>query len=370
MPGTRKHCFHGRELRRCKLCPGGGAAFCIHAVQKHRCKRCALHELRGHFGTSLCMHFKVRHQCSHCRRKPEAKTLCKCGIRLTRCSKCKDGGRPTKEQWANTESAPGLSDNTVESAPGLETASDAVASVSVQGSVQTHDLSGVPVDLTGGDAESDAKTTSDAGAHLPDVASASAQGSVQTHSLSRAPVDPIVHAESDSNSDCGRPSTAPTVSPERDRSMGADEPTPPYQLLADSTDTVLTLKRLEWNYYEAGLQSGVAWKGDEDMLRTLPQGEAKLATLLMQEKMIQQKRKSQSEHRAGTLFAPATPTTDGDITVAGEGQLDMHTPRRIIGTQCQPPRPAVALVEEDNRAAAPIVASTQPFQQLRYVDRG
>ena len=80
MGGPHKICACGKQLRRCKVCIGGGSYLCsMHGVQKHRCKLCTNEPdaKKKHIGTSLCPCGKVRHQCPTCRSHVEIKKQCK-----------------------------------------------------------------------------------------------------------------------------------------------------------------------------------------------------------------------------------------------------------------------------------------------------
>ena len=55
-----------------------------------------------------------------------------------------------------------------------------------------------------------------------------------------------------------------------------------HQLL-ETPEDVLSLKRLGPDTYEGSLRSGAIWRGDEQLLTSLPQGVAKLATLRVRE---------------------------------------------------------------------------------------
>ena len=50
--------------------------------------------------------------------------------------------------------------------------------------------------------------------------------------------------------------------------------------------------------FEATLRSGTMWRGDAQLLKTLPQGEAKLVTLQMRERVAQAKAKAKVKAKA------------------------------------------------------------------------
>ena len=52
--------------------------------------------------------------------------------------------------------------------------------------------------------------------------------------------------------------------------------------LPETTEDVMELRRLGPDLFEATKRSGESWVGDAELLRTLPQGIAKLATLHIQ----------------------------------------------------------------------------------------
>ena len=60
----------------------------------------------------------------------------------------------------------------------------------------------------------------------------------------------------------------------------------------------MSLSRLGPNLYEGTLRSGTIWQGDAELLRTLPQGEAKLATLQTRERVAQAKAKAKAKAKA------------------------------------------------------------------------
>ena len=60
----------------------------------------------------------------------------------------------------------------------------------------------------------------------------------------------------------------------------------------------MALSRLGPNLYEGTLRSGTIWQGDAELLRTLPQGEAKLATLQTRERVAQAKAKAKVQAKA------------------------------------------------------------------------
>ena len=62
-------------------------------------------------------------------------------------------------------------------------------------------------------------------------------------------------------------------------SSTAQPSTGTVQELPDTPDDVCRLRRLGSEMFEATLWSGAVWTGDAVLLKTLPQGEAKLATL-------------------------------------------------------------------------------------------
>ena len=57
----------------------------------------------------------------------------------------------------------------------------------------------------------------------------------------------------------------------------------------------MSLSRLGPDMFEATLRSGTMWRGDAQLLKTLPQGEAKLATLQMRERVAQAKVKAKAK---------------------------------------------------------------------------
>ena len=70
--------------------------------------------------------------------------------------------------------------------------------------------------------------------------------------------------------------------------------------LPEMPDDVLpnTLSRLGPNMYQGTLRSGTIWRGDAELLRSLPQGEARLATLQTRERVAQAKAKAKATVKA------------------------------------------------------------------------
>ena len=70
--------------------------------------------------------------------------------------------------------------------------------------------------------------------------------------------------------------------------------------LPETPDDVLpnTLSRLGPNMYQGTLRSGTIWQGDAELLRSLPQGEARLATLQTRERVAQAKAKVKAKAKA------------------------------------------------------------------------
>ena len=59
-----------------------------------------------------------------------------------------------------------------------------------------------------------------------------------------------------------------------------------------------TLSRLGPNMYQGTLRSGMIWRGDAELLRSMPQGEARLATLQTRERVAQAKAKATVKAKA------------------------------------------------------------------------
>ena len=68
--------------------------------------------------------------------------------------------------------------------------------------------------------------------------------------------------------------------------------------LPQSAGDVMELRRLGPDLFEATKRSGELWVGDFELLKTLPQGTAKLGTLQVQELMRDRKAKAAREHNA------------------------------------------------------------------------
>ena len=66
----------------------------------------------------------------------------------------------------------------------------------------------------------------------------------------------------------------------------------------------MELQRLGPDLFEATKRSGESWVGDAELLRALPQGIAKLATLEIQESVLARKAKAtQAQNAAGATIA-------------------------------------------------------------------
>ena len=70
--------------------------------------------------------------------------------------------------------------------------------------------------------------------------------------------------------------------------------------LSETPDDVLfnTLSRLGPNMYQGTLRSGTIWRGDAELLKNLPQGEARLATLQTRERVAHAKAKAKVKAKA------------------------------------------------------------------------
>ena len=68
--------------------------------------------------------------------------------------------------------------------------------------------------------------------------------------------------------------------------------------LKETPNDVCTLRRLGADTFEATLKSGEVWTGDAVLLKTLPQGEAKFATLTVREVMARAKAKTKAKAKA------------------------------------------------------------------------
>ena len=80
--------------------------------------------------------------------------------------------------------------------------------------------------------------------------------------------------------------------------MEAQPSTGKVQELPETPDDVHTLRRIGSDTFEATLNSGAVWRSDSELLRTLPQGEAKLATLTVRELMHASKAKAKVKAKA------------------------------------------------------------------------
>ena len=68
--------------------------------------------------------------------------------------------------------------------------------------------------------------------------------------------------------------------------------------LPETPQDVISLRRLGVDTFEATQRSGTIWSGDATLLGTLPQGQAKLATLLTREVMARAKAKAKAKAKA------------------------------------------------------------------------
>ena len=76
--------------------------------------------------------------------------------------------------------------------------------------------------------------------------------------------------------------------------------------LPETSDDVMALSRVSPIIYQGTLRSGTIWRGDAQMLMTLPQGEAKLATLQTKERVAQAKAKAKAQAGASEHSDPPT----------------------------------------------------------------
>lgn len=93
--------------------------------------------------------------------------------------------------------------------------------------------------------------------------------------------------------------TAPAASRDKLTLPGMKTNTARRQELAETGNDVLSLRRLGRNLYGTTLRSGEVWSGDSTLFKTLPHGEAKMATLLVGERMAQQTKSKASAKDTG-----------------------------------------------------------------------
>ena len=95
--------------------------------------------------------------------------------------------------------------------------------------------------------------------------------------------------------------------------------------------------------FEATLRSGTIWRGDAELLDTLPQGAAKLATLQTREFMARAKVKAKAKAKANTEETPAREKpTDGTSSAKRR-----RTPRQMLQSSA-----SEQIRAEDGEAAA------------------
>ena len=103
--------------------------------------------------------------------------------------------------------------------------------------------------------------------------------------------------------------------------------------LSETPDDVMpnTVSRLGSNWYQATLRSGMVWRGDAELLKSLPQGEARLATLQTRERVAHAKAKAKMtanteeqspRHQGEPADSNVSKSVEGDhgeAEVAGHG---------------------------------------------------
>ena len=129
------------------------------------------------------------------------------------------------------------------------------------------------------------------------------------HSVCKAALDWECRAEPSWISDTRSPSRADAEAVlKKARTAGAAERGAAVATHAEGTvrqlpetpDDVLpnTLSRLGPNMYQGTLRSGTIWRGDAELLMSLPQGEARLATLQTRERVAHAKAKAKGKAKA------------------------------------------------------------------------
>ena len=86
--------------------------------------------------------------------------------------------------------------------------------------------------------------------------------------------------------------------------------------LSETSEDVLSLKRVGPDSYEGTLRSGETWRGDEQLLSSLPQGMAKLATLRVREAVEKNKRPISTAAGEGGVGASEHVCTGAEVTSA------------------------------------------------------
>ncbi len=97
-----------------------------------------------------------------------------------------------------------------------------------------------------------------------------------------------------------------------------------YQPLRSTLEDVIALRRLGPDLFEATKRSGELWVGDEVLLKSLPQGMAKLATLVVTEVMSARKRKARTE--VGASASSTEPTAKQLCTQQAAGAPEHAKP--------------------------------------------
>ena len=122
-------------------------------------------------------------------------------------------------------------------------------------------------------------------------------------------------------------------------------------VLPQTSEDVMELRRLGPDLFEATKRSGESWIGDVEVLKTLPQGEAKLGTLQVQELMRARKAKAtQEQNAAGTANAGSKSMEPAEKQTR---TLQDHFDRRDVG----------AAEHVDHMAVAAAAAQEKPDRE-------
>ena len=98
--------------------------------------------------------------------------------------------------------------------------------------------------------------------------------------------------------------------------------------LPETQEDVVSLRRLGPDHYEATKRSGDSWRGDAELLESLPQGKAKLATLWVTEIQGSKKAKTTGDQPA---LAPRKADGDSREPPSKTGSADTGAAEHVLG---------------------------------------
>ena len=144
----------------------------------------------------------------------------------------------------------------------------------------------------------------------------------------------------------GRTRTADPMRSAVSSGLSRTGPEPRVLQLPITSEDVISLRRLVPDLFEATTRSGELWRGDAQLLETLPQGSAKLGTLEVREETSTPKAKATQERK--------TP----DATSAG-GKSTEQPEKKLRTLEDKSDRESMGAAESDERMAVAAAAAQE-----------